>query len=144
MRRWAAALILALAGAGGGLAAKALPADRAAGDAVSWFAERGFAPRGTPRAIGGAEGHRLHVMERQGGCAIGIVPLDSPEEVLTVLRRDLPPEAWEGASHWLGDLRQGVPDTTRLHAERLLMRLRDGRAPRPALVLAAPGCDARP
>jgi hypothetical protein len=73
---------------------------------------------------------------------IALVPLDSPEELLPVLRREMPDEVWAGARLWLDGLRQGVPSPAALQAERLLLRLRNGAAPRPAVVMMEPGCTA--
>lgn len=139
--RWSLAVLLAVASVAVGTAARA-PAREPPGDAFGWFAARGFVPAAPSRALGGAEGHRLHLLVRAEvpGCAIALVPADSLEEVLPVLRREIPEEVLEGAGLWFGALREGVPSPAALHAERLLLRLRGGAVPLPAIVLAEPAC----
>jgi hypothetical protein len=136
-----AAVLLALASIGLGLAWRSAPGSRDRPDVFAWFAAQGLEERGEAVILGGAAGHRMQLLlDREARCSVGVTPLDSPEEVLDVLRRQLTPEAWAGARLWLGDLRPGAPTPLGLQAERAWLRLRDGAAPRPALVVAEPRC----
>jgi hypothetical protein len=139
--RFGLTVLLALASAGGGVAVKTRPA--AAPEPLAWMAARALAPTGEALIIGGSEGHRMHLLATgDGDCILGLVALDAPEEVLPAIRRALPAESWDGARLWLGELQAGVPGAVELQLRRMWMRLRDGAAPRPALVLPATGCAA--
>ena len=143
MKAAIAALALTVASAGLGVAAKLAPSAGRGPDAFGWFAARGLVEIEPSRAVGGAEGHRLHLLGTadSAACRLQVILLDSPEEIIPALQRDIPPAAWSRVHLWFGTLEPGLPSATALHLRRVTMRLRDGAAPLPALVLPAPGCD---
>lgn len=123
---------------GGGLASKAAREAPAAGiqEAVDWFVAQGIRPmRVVP--LGQSGSYRMVVLSPVEGCARRVIALDRPDEILSLLRRDLPPEAWTSANLWLGGLEPWQDTVTWLPLRRLWIRLRDGVTPTPALVL---GC----
>ncbi|WP_431268433.1 hypothetical protein [Dankookia sp. P2] len=114
---------------------RAVP-EPAAVDAIAWFAARGE-PAVAARGLGQTGSYRM--LRLAGPCARQVVPLDKPEEILPLLRRALPDQAWDGAQLWLGGLEPWPEDPASLPRRRPRHRLRHGVTPTPALVLSGEG-----
>lgn len=138
MIRHALAVLATVASLGSGFASKTAREAPAAGmrEAIDWFVAQGIRPeRVVP--LGQSGSYRMVVLSPVDGCARRVIALDRADEILSLLRRDLPPKTWTSAELWLGRLEPWRDTVTWLPLRQLWIRLRDGTTPTPALVF---GC----
>ncbi len=84
--------------------------------------------------------YMIHHFSAGVGCTLRVVPLGNPDEILPELNENVTEAQWQTSRLLLVTATKMPRTALGVHAQRLLARLVDGRAPQPVMLIAPPPC----